>query len=298
MKKIVCILAGMLCCLLGSISVKADVIWEPDDSFYWEHAEECTHVERMYTTNGPDNQVISYKSPELPQEVDTWENGVRVQILFTYEDSRGNLWGVYDDYHGTTGWIPMEYMELVYDSIAFREEHEAQITGDAGELDEKYVGETICLWKYPGSEEYTPMEVSDYTPEYRGIYVDGNGKRWGCVGYYFGIRDTWVCIDEPTADFEQIFPEGAADRTAADQEAEDKTLEEQGEKEPEGKETKSRQEENTEATDEEKQDSESQSTERIVPKLNRNLVVTAGILVILVVAVTAVLLVKLKRGKK
>ena len=54
----------------------------------------------------------------------------------------GNLWGIYDDYRGATGRSPMEYMELVYDSIAFREEHEAQITGDAGDLDGKYVGET------------------------------------------------------------------------------------------------------------------------------------------------------------
>ncbi len=272
MKKIICVLAGMLCCLLGSISVKADVIWEPENSFYREHAEECTYVSRMYTTNGPDNKVISYKSPEMPQEVDTWENGVRVQILFTYEDSDDNLWGIYDDYQGTTGWIPMEYLELVYDSIAFREEHKAEIIGDAGELDEKYAGETIYLWKYPGSEEYTPMEVSDYTPEYSGIYVDGNGKRWGCVQYYFGIKDTWMYLDEPTADFQRIFPDG------------------QG--------TESRQEESAQTADVENQDSESRGIERIVPKLNRNLVVTAGILVIAVVAVTAVLLIKLKGGRK
>lgn len=299
MRKIVYVLAGLLCCLLGSsFSARADVIWEPEDSFYWKHAEECTYVSRMYTTNGPDNKVISYKSPELPQEVDTWENGVRVQILFTYEDSYGNLWGIYDDYRGTTGWIPMEYMELVYDSIAFREEHEAQIIGDVGDLDEKYVGETIYLWEYPGSEEYTSMEVSDYTPEYRGIYVDGNGKRWGCVQYYFGIKNTWVYIDEPTADFEQIFPEGVADRAATDREADDKAPEEQGEKVLEGQETESWQEESRQTAEEEKQNSKSGGTERIVPRLNRNLVVTASILVILVVAVTAVLLVKLKGGRK
>lgn len=319
MKKGICVLAGvLLCCLLGSFSVRADVIWEPEDSFYWKHAEECSYVSRMYTTNGPDNKVISYKSPELPQEVDTWENGVPVQILFTYEDSYGDLWGVYDDYQGTTGWIPMEYLELVYDSIAFREEHKAEIIGDTGSLDEKYLGEIIYLWEYPGSEAYTPMEVSDDTPEYRGIYVDGNGNRWGCVQYYFGVRDTWVYIDEPTADFEQIFPEGAADRKGKEQQEEDGSAESQEENAPEDQETESPQAESgetdsrqsegqktesgqaerqeTERT--ESQDSEERSQGRIVPKLNRNLVITAVALVILVVAVTGTLLVKLKGGRK
>ncbi|MCI9189679.1 MAG: hypothetical protein HFH84_08615 [Lachnospiraceae bacterium] len=298
MRKIVYVLAGLLCCLLGSsFSARADVIWEPEDSFYWKHAEECTYVSRMYTTNGPDNKVISYKSPELPQEVDTWENGVRVQILFTYEDSYGNLWGIYDDYRGTTGWIPMEYMELVYDSIAFREEHEAQIIGDVGDLDEKYVGETIYLWEYPGSEEYTSMEVSDYTPEYRGIYVDGNGKRWGCVQYYFGIKNTWVYIDEPTADFEQIFPEGV-DWADADRKAEEGLTESREENTPEGQEAESRQAESQKTEKSGRQDSREGSADRIVPKLNRNLVTAAVVLVISVVAVTAALLVKLKGGRK
>ena len=297
MKKKTCILAGvLLCCLLEGVSVRADMIWEPEDSFYQKHAEECSYVSRMYTTNGPDNKVISYKSPELPQEVDTWENGVPVQILFTYEDSYGDLWGVYDDYQGTTGWIPMEYLELVYDSIAFREEHEAEISGDTGSLDEKYLGEIVYLWEYPGSEEYTPMEVSDDTPKYSGIYVDGNGNRWGGVQYYFGIRDTWVYIDEPTADFEQIFPENMPE----DQETES-LQDESGEtdsRQSEGKKTESGQAESQETKKSESQDSEERSQGRIVPKLNRNLVITAVVLVILVVAATGFLLVKLKGGRK
>ena len=45
------VMAGMVCAMLCRISVKADVIWEPEDSFYHRHAEECTYVNRVYIAN-------------------------------------------------------------------------------------------------------------------------------------------------------------------------------------------------------------------------------------------------------
>ena len=32
------------------------------------------------------------------------------------------------------------------------------------------------------------------------LYTDGNGLRWGYVGYYMGRRDSWVCLDDPMND--------------------------------------------------------------------------------------------------
>ena len=29
------------------------------------------------------------------------------------------------------------------------------------------------------------------------LYTDGNGQRWGYVGYYMGRRNGWVCLDDP-----------------------------------------------------------------------------------------------------
>ena len=127
--------------------------------------------------------------------------------------------------------------------------------------------------------------------------MDGNGKRWGCVQYYFGIKNTWVYIDEPTADIEQIVPEGVywAD---ADRKAEEGLTESREENTAEGQEAESRQAESQKTEKSGRQDSREGSTDRIVPKLNRNLVTAAVVLVISVVAVTAALLVKLKGGRK
>lgn len=264
------LLAGWLLC---AVSVRADVIWEPEDSFFREHTSECTYVNRLFSANGPDGIVILYKSPELPEEVCTWENGFQAFISHVYKDSRGIEWGIYDDYHGMIGWMPMEYMELVYDSISFREEHRAEIAKEKGALDGVSQGEGIYFWKYPGSENCYTVTVEDHAPEYSSVYVDGDGNRWGNVGYYYGRKDAWVCIDQPMADYAQLYP-GETPRGEEMADASDDLQSEQ-----------------PNATD--------RKSERIVPKPDNRIVAVTVLMVVLVMTATAGLLVLLKKaGKK
>lgn len=267
MKKILCALGALICCLSFVFSAEADVIWEPQDSFYQEHSSKCTYVNRQFTAAGPDGRVILYKNPEMPIETGTWENGYQVYISFTYTDSDGIEWGVYDGNPG--GWMPMAYMEVVYDSISFKEEHSAELVEQNGELDSKYHGEEIFLWKYPGSEEYQSFPLRDYQPSYQSVYVDEEGHSWGCVGYYFGIRDVWICLDQPTADFDRLYPEGIAKP-------------EESERDPSA----------------ESQKPENGETERIVPKMNYSAVIIAVIMVAAVVLATAAMLVRIKKRLK
>lgn len=264
MRKLNYLLAALACCVLCSFPVRADVIMEPMDSFYEEHSEECSYVGRAFTANGPDGKVFLYKSPELPEVVDTWENGYEVYIQFAYEDRDGVLWGVYDDYSGTVGWMPMDYMELIYDSISFQEDHAEEITDQRGTLGGTYLGEAVFLWKYPGSEEYEPVQEEAGLPDYNRVYEDGEGHRWGLVNYYFGCRNVWVCIDAPTADYGQLYPDGAP----------------QTEIRPADSDSDAR-----------------NGTDRIVPKADKGVMGLAIILVLSVAVATAVLLLVLrKRG--
>lgn len=209
MKKRFYVFAALICCLFFSIPARADVIVEPADYFYAAHANECKYVGRTFTANGPDGKVILYKSPELPEVVTVWENGQRAYIYFTYRDQDGIEWGIYDDHNGTMGWMPMAYMEVVYDSIAFQEEHRSQITEQFGELDEKYQGQDIFLWRYPGSLEYNYVTFKDDPPTYNHVYVDENENSWGLIDYWYGSRDVWICLDAPNADLDQLYPDGA-----------------------------------------------------------------------------------------
>ncbi len=266
-----CLLAlpGCMSCVL---SVRADVIWEPQDSFYEKHASECTYVNRWFTANGPDGKVILYQSPEMPIETGVWENGRQVYIAFVYTDSEGLEWGIYDNDAKLSGWVPMAYMEAVYDSLSFQQEHSGEITEQSGELECKK-GEEICLWKYPGSEDFQTFQTQEYPPSYQGVYEDAEGRRWGHVGYYFGIKDKWVCIDRPGADFTALYPEGVPGAEEGGMEDSEKA---DSDKENPGGEN-------------------SRETERIVPKRNGRVVMIAAVMVAAVMLGTAALLVIMKK---
>lgn len=260
-------------CISCALSVRADVIWEPEDSFYQEHASECTYVNRWFTANGPDGKVILYQSPEMPIETGSWENGYQAYIAFVYTDSDGIEWGIYDNDAKLSGWVPMAYMEVVYDSLSFQQEHSGEITEQSGELECKD-GEEIYLWKYPGAEDFQTFESQEYPPSYHGVYEDAEGHRWGHVGYYFGIKDKWVCIDRPGAEFAALYPEGAPG-------AEQKGGMEDSEKADSDKENPG--------------GDNSRETERIVPKRNGRVVTIAVVMVAAVVLGTAALLVIMKK---
>ena len=267
--------AALICCILFTIvgsmvsvlPVSADIIWEPEDMFYNDHASECTYVNRAFTANGPDGIVIVYKNPESPQKVTQLENGTVIYISYTYQDSDGILWGIYENTNAKkTGWMPMEYMEIVYDSISFAEEFQEEIVGSVEQdLDSQYLG---------------------HLPTYSHVFQDEEGRFWGNVNYYYGMKNKWVCIDQPTADFEALFPNGAPQRG--------NTKNEQNNTEQE----KTSEESTKISADSSMEQPDKQSSaERIVPKQKQSIVIITTILVLVVVLVTAGLLVILWRRK-
>lgn len=263
MKKYLFVLYILLCCALFVLPVHADIIWEPDDYFYNQHALDCTYINRMFTANGPDGVVIVYKNPESPQIVAQLNNGFKTYISYIYTDSDGILWGIYEG-SDKTGWLPMDYMEVVYDSISFVEDYSAELIHESGELDNTYQNKDIYLWNYPGSESFYIIQANDSMPSYDSVYVDEESRRWGNVNYYFGYKDVWICIDQPTSDFTALYPTGAPSR-------------------------------NTSQTDNTQTATNSSTAKRIVPKQNTAVVTLTIILVLAVVLATAGLLIKFKR---
>ena len=270
--KLLTLLLALLTISALTVPASADVIWEPQDSFYEKHSSECTYVNRQFTAKGPEGKVILYKSPVLPEQVTVWENGYQAYISFTYKDSYGIVWGIFEGENGMTGWMPMAYMEAVYDSISFQEEFEDEIQDHIGELDESCMGEEVFFWKYPGSRDNNSIIIRNNIPQYRWVYEDPDGHRFGRVAYYFGLRDVWVCIDAPGADYEQLYSDGISrERLPVDsrEKSENEGISGDGE--------------------------DGWGTQRIVPKADRGVVWTAVVLVVLVTAGTAVLLMFLRK---
>ena len=207
MKRIFSLLFALVLLLALLPAAHADVIVEPQDSFYWEHRGECIRTERCYFADGPENVAVVYRSPESAAVVERVKNGDALWISYTYEDENDILWGYCENYEENwTGWIPMDYLLLKYDSISFREEFADRITGESGAL-ESADGE-IQFWDYPGSMDSVVFAVEwDSAPEYQETFTDDAGRRWGYVGYHMGIRNVWVCLDNPTADYRTLYAE-------------------------------------------------------------------------------------------
>ena len=223
MKKIKGVFAVVMCFMLCVLPVKADVIWEPyNDSFYNGHREDCSYLNRNFTADGPEDKVLVYKSPENSAVVETWENGYVANIYYTWTDENGTVWGMNHNWEtDELGWVPMEYMDVVYDYICFEEEFGASFVEETVAIPGEYVNRKIFCFSYPGAETYLEIPMPEYEadmPQCHMTYVDENGQKWGYIGYFRGTRNKWVCLDNATADAAALYPGGLPARGAQLQE--------------------------------------------------------------------------------
>lgn len=202
MKRKICTLCLAVLALFSlALPASADVIWEPEDSFYRRHEDECTYVNRTYELAGYGGTVTVFTAPGGMSKL-TLDNGLRVGIQFTWE-GKGTAWGYLvrwdEDWHNRTeGWVPMDDVTLVYDSKEFFKDHAGEIV----ETDPVPVEfHEAVIYSYPnGPAMYTLEEDTDYmsfNEVFTQVYTDEAGLRWGYVGYYMGARERWVCLDDP-----------------------------------------------------------------------------------------------------
>lgn len=202
--------------MLFPVSAFADVIYEPTDEFYEKHRNECVHENEVYSAMGPENCAVFYKSPENKKINFTLENGESIRIIEIYTDKKDISWGYADSYkenRAVSGWVPMEYMWKEYNSDMFFSQYRDQIKNGNRTINKDGTVEKINFWVYPGSEscfEYTPYE--DFKPNVQNIFTDEQGREWGFIGYYMGRWDAWIFMDDPGADFKEIYPDAAPER--------------------------------------------------------------------------------------
>ena len=206
MKRTFCLLLALIFLLALTPAVSADVIMEPQDSFYWDHRGECQYHNRTYYADGIDNVAVVYRSPESAAVVERVKNGLELWISYTYEGGDGFAWGYCENYEESwSGWIPMDYLLLKYDAACFREEFAHRIAEESGTV--AAAGE-VRFWNYPGSVDAVAFAVEgDYAPAYQETFTDDAGRKWGYIGYHMGIRNVWVCLDAPTADYPTLYAE-------------------------------------------------------------------------------------------
>ena len=200
------------------IPAYADILYIPEDPFLEEYLNESQRMDRSFQAL---TEVTVYESPESDKKMGTLAKDEPIFIYYVFTDAQGNQWGYCERYETETytlefsGWLPMAYMELVYDYISFNEDYSDTFLQQTGQLGDEYASETVWFWNYPGSETGETFDMAawaaDYLPEYDTVYQDGEGRSWAYVGYYYGRRHFWICLDDPTSDFAALYPDGATE---------------------------------------------------------------------------------------
>ena len=203
MKKL-CLLLVLL--LTMTLSVQADVLWEPENDFYQKHYDECERLGRPYMVNSPDGFITVWDAPDGSMVEGQFTNGTQMTVHFLYDN-----WGVigyYGEEKHIEGWVDMNDMVPVYDHIAFAEEYADQIKEYNGEFAD-YAGEdeVFNFYEYPGASEISHwfqinrdvLERLQSTDRnyIKSVFVDEDGKTWGYVGYLYGQVNAWFCMDDP-----------------------------------------------------------------------------------------------------
>lgn len=208
MKRIYTLLLAALL-LLMPLAASADVIWEPiGDDFYTAHRDDIVYESRQYYANGKDGAAVVVDDPGNKASLYAIKNGTPLHVSYIYE-ADGRRWGalqftlnggkLLSDYGDTfSGWMDMDDMLLIYDSQSFRQEHERELHPYTGSLEKVYAaGEDTLLWTYPLSGEVSTTLFEPNELRIDESYTDADGREWGYVAYHFGMRDVWICMDDP-----------------------------------------------------------------------------------------------------
>lgn len=204
----------------------ADVIGTPMDGFfgsdsfnlfYMSHSDECYDDYRSYTTL---TRVTVYSSPQsflVKGHIPAQEE---ITIKFRYTDRRDIDWGFMDNGE-LSGWMPMDYLHAVYNTDDFARDYADQLQHleEPIILDEIYAAEEIFRWEYPGSDSGTARYYgTGNMPHFWYLYTDPEGRLWGqlprqasprILSWERGPEFCWICIDDPTANFAELYPNGA-----------------------------------------------------------------------------------------
>lgn len=202
MRKVVYLL---LILVVLSISVSADILWEPyENAYYMENYEEATYIDAKYEV--PEGMTVNIYTKPNGDVIKTLEAGTVVYIGPSLEVD-GELWAtgypLWD--YDTDGWMRLSRLQKRYCHEDFVKDFAGNISS-GGEIEVSDIDSTIYTWTYPGSgvsdgtlERELFISGADYNDgmlSYSLVYTDPNGGKWGYIGYYMG-HCGWMYLDDP-----------------------------------------------------------------------------------------------------
>ena len=191
------ILAIIVVCwsLIPALVVNADLVVTPNNDFYVQHKDKIIYLGRSFTANGKDGTAAVKKEPGSKFDKEKLQNGTKAYIQYSclYD---GEFWGFTFDY---SGWIKLDQMLVLYDYIAFAEDHPDEFyayNGDYAEIKETHAA---IAWPWPGADAplwtFEDLDTDGFRASY--AFKDVEGREWGFVSHLYGNRNIWICLSDP-----------------------------------------------------------------------------------------------------
>jgi len=195
------ILSLVLSLIFPALLASADILWEPDDSFYRRNQHRTTLVGRRFYANGEGGFISMKAQPGSERQVEGYPNGEIIFIQFAL-DHDGETWGI----GYAQGWVRMDQLVPMYDQISFADDNRQNLHAFSGSIDPVLDAETIVFWTWPGSGEvvitHSPMrdnrELESMWLQPSSAYTDADGREWGLIPYFYASRNMWICISDPS----------------------------------------------------------------------------------------------------
>ena len=175
--------------------VFADVIVEPENDFYQKHQSRILVLGRRFVANGEDGSVSVQNAPGSSGSAAKIENGETAFMKYSCRYD-GAFWGFTTE---RSGWVKLDQMLVLYDYVAFEEEHKDEIYRYSGDYAAIKETNAAIAWPWPGCG--TPLwiirDVNSDSLRVVHAYRDEGGREWGFVRYIFGSKNIWVCLSDP-----------------------------------------------------------------------------------------------------
>ncbi len=187
----------------------ADAIFAPDDDFYNSHSGDCEYVNRDYYANGESGFTELFSKPN-GTSLGFADNGELFHIQFSYKLG-DELWGLAEYSESgskliarsgdvyKTSWMKLSDLSPKYDYISFDEAHSSEYKAYEGDYTEFSGVTNIVMWTFPNSGESNgTVDQADENFAVESVYTDIDGVQWGFVSYFYGMKNFWICLSDPT----------------------------------------------------------------------------------------------------
>jgi len=202
-KRIFALLA--ICFWLIPAVVYADVIVTPDNNFFSRYQNECIYLGRSFVVNSTEGFAAIKTEPGADSGHEI-KNGTILHIEYSCL-YKGAFWGLASFFPGESfdrpkayGWIEInEHLPVLYDYVAFEEEHWNELYAYKGDYAEIQKTAAAIAWPWPGADAplWVAEDLDTESFKVRYAYTDAQGREWGFATHLYVSPNVWFCLSDP-----------------------------------------------------------------------------------------------------